>query len=386
MTEKAKDLVEIRFLSYNAVIMVTKFPSPDEKFMRLALKLARRGLGKVSPNPMVGAVIVKDWRIIAQGYHKAFGGDHAEVDALKNAVKDVSGATLYVTLEPCFHYGKTPPCVDAVIKSKIGKVVIGMQDPDKRVSGRSIDKLKQQDIAVEVGVLEAECRALNEAYIKHRSTGMPYVTIKFAQTLDGRIATAAGHSRWVSSAESQKLAHKLRAQNDAILAGAGNIVKDNPELTTRLVKGRNPLRVVLDSNLRIPTDVKVFKNLDKAPTVLATTAWDAKEKLGERRALWLDVEIVPPDADGRVDLKALLKALGKREISSVLVEGGAETITSFLRLGLADKIVAIIAPKIMGKGTETIGELNITDMSQVLKLNFTKIYRSGVDIIIEARL
>jgi riboflavin-specific deaminase-like protein len=246
--------------------------------------------------------------------------------------------------------------------------------------------LKQQDIAVEVGVLEAECRALNEAYIKHRSTGMPYVTIKFAQTLDGRIATAAGHSRWVSSAESQKLAHKLRAQNDAILAGAGNIVKDNPELTTRLVKGRNPLRVVLDSNLRIPTDVKVFKNLDKAPTVLATTAWDAKEKLGERRALGLDVEIVPPDADGRVDLKALLKALGKREISSVLVEGGAETITSFLRLGLADKIVAIIAPKIMGKGTETIGELNITDMSQVLKLNFTKIYRSGVDIIIEARL
>jgi diaminohydroxyphosphoribosylaminopyrimidine deaminase/5-amino-6-(5-phosphoribosylamino)uracil reductase len=366
--------------------MVTKSLSADEKFMRLALKLARRGLGKVSPNPMVGAVIVKGGRIIAQGYHHYFGGDHAEVDALKNAATNVSGATMYVTLEPCFHYGKTPPCVDAVIKSKIARVVIGMQDPDKRVSGRSIKKLKQQGIAVEAGVLEAECRALNEAYIKHRTTGMPYVTVKFAQTLDGRIATVTGHSRWVSSAESQKLAHKLRAQNDAILAGAGTIVKDNPELTTRLVKGRNPLRVVLDSNLKIPPDVKVFKNLDKAPTVVATTAWDAHQTLAERRALGLEVLIVPPDADGRVDLKQLLKTLGERGISSVLVEGGAETITSFLRLGLADKIIAIIAPKILGKGTDAVGELNVTDMSRVLKLTFTKVYRSGADIVLEGRL
>jgi diaminohydroxyphosphoribosylaminopyrimidine deaminase/5-amino-6-(5-phosphoribosylamino)uracil reductase len=308
------------------------------------------------------------------------------VDALKNAREDVSGATMYVTLEPCCHHGKTPPCVDAVIKSKIGKVIIGMQDPDKRVGGRSIGALKERGIGVEVGVLEADCRALNEAYIKHRSTGMPYVTVKFAQTLDGRIATATGHSRWVSSPESQKLAHKLRAQNDAILAGAGTVQKDNPELTTRLVKGRNPLRVVLDSNLRIPPDVKVFKDIAKAPTLLATTAWDAHDKLAERRALGLEVLVVPPDANGRVDLKQLLKTLGERDVSSLLVEGGAETITSFLRLGLADKVVAIIAPKIMGKGTETIGELNITDMSQVLKLTFTKIYRSGADIVVEARL
>jgi diaminohydroxyphosphoribosylaminopyrimidine deaminase/5-amino-6-(5-phosphoribosylamino)uracil reductase len=354
--------------------------------MRLALKLARRGLAQVSPNPMVGAVIVKDGHIIAQGYHHYFGGDHAEVNALKNAWEDASGATMYVTLEPCFHYGKTPPCVDAVIKSKMGKVVIGMQDPDKRVSGRSIEKLKAQGIAVAVGVLEAECRTLNESFIKHRTTGMPYVTVKFAQSLDGKIATATGSSSWITSPASLKLAHRLRATHDAILVGAGTIVKDNPELTTRLVKGRNPLRVVLDSNLRIPPDVAVFKNLDKARTLVATTAWDAHEKLDERRALGLEVLIVPPNADGRVDLKSLLVTLGERDVSSLLVEGGAETITSFLRLGLADKIIAIIAPKILGKGIDAVGELNITDVSKAFILSFTKFYRSGVDLVIEARL
>jgi diaminohydroxyphosphoribosylaminopyrimidine deaminase/5-amino-6-(5-phosphoribosylamino)uracil reductase len=366
--------------------MVTKFQSPDEKFMRLALRLARRGLGKVSPNPMVGAVIVKEGRIIAQGYHHAFGGDHAEVDALKNAGEDVPGATMYVTLEPCRHYGKTPPCTDAIIKNKISRVVIGMSDPDPKMRGESVRLLNERGIETIVGVLENECRALNESYIKHRSTGVPYVTVKFAQTLDGRIATAGGSSRWIASPESLKLAHKLRAQNDAILVGAGTVTKDNPELTTRLVKGRNPLRVVLDSNLRIPPDVKVFKNLDKAPTLLATTAWDAQKTLAERRALGLDVLIVPPDANGQVDLKQLLKTLGARDITSVLVEGGAETITSFLRLGLADRVIAIIAPKILGKGTDTIGELNITDLSKALKLTFTRVYRSGADIVAEARL
>jgi diaminohydroxyphosphoribosylaminopyrimidine deaminase/5-amino-6-(5-phosphoribosylamino)uracil reductase len=366
--------------------MTRIFSSSDGQFMRLALKLAHRGLGKVSPNPMVGAVIVKNGRIVAQGYHHYFGGDHAEVDAFKNAKESVAGAALYVTLEPCAHYGKTPPCVNAVIEHKIGRVVIGMRDPDKRVSGKSIALLKEKGIAVEVGVLEDECRALNESFIKHRTTGLPYITLKWAQSLDGKIATSTGSSTWITSPASLKLAHKLRSTHDAILVGAGTIVKDNPELTTRLVKGRNPLRVVLDSNLRIPADVKVFKNLAKAPTVLATTAWDAKEKLDERRALGLEVLIVPPDSNGRVDLEALLKTLGERDISSLLVEGGAETITSFLRLGLEDRVIAIIAPKIIGKGTEAVGELNVTDMSQVLKLNFLKVYRSGADTVIEARL
>jgi diaminohydroxyphosphoribosylaminopyrimidine deaminase/5-amino-6-(5-phosphoribosylamino)uracil reductase len=261
-----------------------------------------------------------------------------------------------------------------------------MRDPDPKMRGETVKMLNQRGIETSVGVLEDECRALNEAYIKHRSKGVPYVTIKFAQTLDGRIATASGSSRWISSAESLKLAHKLRAQSDAILVGAGTVLKDNPELTTRLVKGRNPLRIVLDSNLKIPPDVAVFKNVDKARTLVATTAWDAHKTLAERRARGLEVLIVPPDANGQVDLKQLLKTLGEREITSVLVEGGAETITSFLRLGLADRVIAIIAPKILGKGTATIGELNITDLSQALKLSLTRVYRSGEDIVVEARI
>jgi diaminohydroxyphosphoribosylaminopyrimidine deaminase / 5-amino-6-(5-phosphoribosylamino)uracil reductase len=365
--------------------MATHTGSTDEKFMRLALKLARRGLGKVSPNPMVGAVVVKEGRVIARGYHHAFGADHAEVDAFKNASDDLAGSALYVTLEPCAHYGKTPPCVNAIIDKKIGRVVIGMQDPDKRVNGKSIAMLKEKGIDVTVDVLETECRALNEKYIKHRTTGLPFVTLKFAQTLDGRIAAANGKSRWIASPESLKLAHELRAIHDAILVGAGTVLKDNPELTTRLVKGRNPLRVVLDSNLKLPPDRKVFGGLDYAKTVLATTAWYAKEKLAALKELGLEVLIVPPDAEGRVELKALLKILGARDISSVLVEGGGETITSFLRLGLADKIIAIVAPKIMGKGTDAVGELNITDPNLALKLTFTKIYRSGADIVVEGR-
>jgi diaminohydroxyphosphoribosylaminopyrimidine deaminase/5-amino-6-(5-phosphoribosylamino)uracil reductase len=360
-----------------------KEKTTEERYMALALRLARRGLGKVSPNPMVGAVIVKGGRIIAQGYHHAFGGDHAEVNALKNARENVRGATLYVTLEPCRHYGKTPPCVEAIIKSRIGRVVVGMEDPDVKMQGGSIRRLRESGIETTVGVLEDQCRALNETYIKHRRTGLPYVTLKFAQTLDGRIATASGSSTWITSPPSLKLAHRLRATHDAILVGAGTILKDNPQLTTRLVKGRNPRRIILDSNLKIPPEVKVFQDQAQAPTLLATTAWDAKEKLAERRALGVEVLIVPPDADGRVDLKALLKMLGERDVSSLLVEGGSETITSFLRLGLADKIIAIIAPKILGKGTDAVGELDVTDLSQAYKLKFTKVYRSGGDIVVE---
>jgi diaminohydroxyphosphoribosylaminopyrimidine deaminase / 5-amino-6-(5-phosphoribosylamino)uracil reductase len=365
--------------------MATHAGSTDEKFMLLALKLARRGLGKVSPNPMVGAVVVKEGRVIARGYHHAFGADHAEVDAFKNASEDLSGSTLYVTLEPCAHYGKTPPCVNAIIDKKIGRVVIGMQDPDKRVNSKSISMLKEKGIDVTVGVLETECRALNATYIKHRNTGLPFVTVKWAQSLDGKIATATGSSTWITSPKSLKLAHKLRATHDAILVGAGTILKDNPLLTTRLVKGRNPLRIVLDSNLKIPAEVKVFSDQSAAHTVVATTAWDAKEKLAALKELGLEVLIVPPDADGRVDLKALLEMLGARDISSVLVEGGGETITSFLRLGLPDKVIAIIAPKIIGKGTDAVGELNITEMSQVLKMTVTKFYKSGADIVVEGR-
>jgi diaminohydroxyphosphoribosylaminopyrimidine deaminase/5-amino-6-(5-phosphoribosylamino)uracil reductase len=357
----------------------------DIQYMRRALKLAGRGLGKVSPNPMVGAVIVKGGRIIGEGYHHAFGKDHAEVDALKHARKDVSGATLYVTLEPCLHFGKTPPCTDAIIKNKIAKVVIAMLDPDKHMCGESVKLLNENGIKTEVGICEDEARALNEQYIKHRTTGLPYVTLKWAQTLDGRIATAAGSSRWIASPPSLKLAHTLRAEHDAIMAGINNVLLDDPELTTRLVKGRNPLRVILDSKLRIPPDAKVLQDQDKARTIIAATPAAPKDKLAALQVLGIEVLSIPADAGGHVDLKKLLKTLGERNISSLLVEGGGEVHTSFLRLGLADKLVVIIAPKILGTGRDAVRDLNITDLSKAYKMTFNKVYRSGEDIVVEGR-
>jgi diaminohydroxyphosphoribosylaminopyrimidine deaminase/5-amino-6-(5-phosphoribosylamino)uracil reductase len=360
--------------------------SSDEKYMRQALRLARKGLGKTSPNPMVGAVIVKEGRIIGQGYHGYFGGDHAEIDALKSAAEDVSGATMYVTLEPCRHWGKTPPCTDAIIKNGIGKVDIGMLDPFPEMRGKSVEILTQHGIETGVGILEKECRSLNEAYLKYITTGLPFVTVKFAQTLDGRIATAQGSSRWISSPESLKLAHKLRAQHDAIMVGVGTVLADNPELTVRLVRGRNPTRIILDSKLRVPLDAKVLKNQEAARTLVATTPAADKAKLAALRRMGIEVLTMPPDAQGQVDLGKLLKTLAQRQISSLMVEGGAETITSFLRLNLADKIIAIIAPKIMGTGTDAVGELNITDISKALKLSFKRVYRSGEDIVVEGRV
>ncbi len=379
------ELVEPPPLRYNSLTMKNNAPSPDEHYMRLALRLARKGLGKTSPNPMVGAVIVKGDRIIAQGYHKAFGLDHAEVDALKHAREDVAGATLYVTLEPCRHYGKTPPCTDTIIKSKISRVVIGMLDPDPRMKGESVKLLNQKGIKTTVGMLETDCFALNEKYIKHRTTGLPYVTLKWAQTLDGKIAAADGSTSRISSPESLKLAHQLRAAHDAILVGVQTVLKDNPELTTRLVRGRNPLRIILDSTLRIPLDSQVLKNQDKARTLIAATPRATKQKLAALKKMGIEVLITPPDKDGHVDLKKLLKTLGERDITSLLVEGGGAVITSFLRLNLMDKLVAIIAPKILGKGTDSVGDLNITDLSKAYKLTFDKVYRSGEDIVVEGR-
>jgi diaminohydroxyphosphoribosylaminopyrimidine deaminase/5-amino-6-(5-phosphoribosylamino)uracil reductase len=355
----------------------------DEQYMRQALSLARRGLGKVSPNPLVGAVIVRGGRVIALGYHRYFGGDHAEVDALKNAEEDVSGSTLYVNLEPCRHFGKTPPCVDAIIKARIARVVVGMLDPFPEMHGKSIEFLNQHGIETTVGVIEADCRALNEVYLKWVTSGLPYVTVKWAQTLDGNIATAQGRSRWISSPPSLKLAHRLRATHDAILVGVNTVIKDNPELTTRLVRGRNPVRVILDSKLRIPLESKVLSNQSAAKTLLAAATAAPEKNLAALKKMDIEVLTVPPESSSRVDPKALLKTLARRQISSLLVEGGAEVITSFLRLGLADKIICIIAPRLMGKGTDAVGDLNITDVSQSLKLSFTKVYRSGEDIVVK---
>jgi len=335
---------------------------------------------------MVGAIIVRDNQIIGKGYHHHYGGKHAEINAIENAREDIGEATLYVTLEPCCYHGKTPPCVEAIIQNNIGRVVIGTLDPNPRVSGQSVEILRQQGIDTRVGVLEEECRSLNEAHFKYMATGIPLVTVKFAQTLDGRIATVTGNSQWISSVESQRLAHRLRTLNDAIMVGVGTILADNPQLTVRLVRGRNPTRIILDSRLRIPLDAKVLTNQESAPTIMATTSGADDERLSALRRMGIEVLIVPEDEQGGVDLRHLLGMLGQRGISSVLVEGGAEAITSLLRLNLADRLVVIVAPKLMGKGIEAVGELNITDVSQTLKLSFSRTYRMGEDLIIEARV
>ena len=364
----------------------------DERYMRLALKLARKGLGKASPNPMVGAVIVKGGRIIAQGYHKAFGLDHAEVDALKRAQEKVypersrgiKGATLYVSLEPCRHHGKTPPCTDAILKAKIGRVVIGALDPDPHMRGESVKLLNQKGIKTTVGVLEADCLALNEKYVKHRTAGVPFVTLKWAQTLDGIISAAGGSTSRISSPPSLKLAHKLRAANDAILVGVQTVVKDDPELTTRLVKGRSPVRVILDSRLRVPLAARVLHQ-DAAETLVVTTPRADKNKLAALKKMGVEVLTVPADKAGRVDLQKMLKALGARDISSLLVEGGASVVTSFLKLDLMDKLVVIIAPRLLGAGTPSVADLSITDLARAYKFKIEKVYRSGEDIVVEGK-
>ncbi|MDO8568734.1 MAG: bifunctional diaminohydroxyphosphoribosylaminopyrimidine deaminase/5-amino-6-(5-phosphoribosylamino)uracil reductase RibD [Dehalococcoidales bacterium] len=359
----------------------------DEGYMKLSLRLARRGLGKTHPNPMVGAVLVKDGKVIGQGYHHYFGGAHAEIDAIKNAGGSVKGATLYVTMEPCSHYNKkTPPCVDALVRSGIARVVVGSLDPNPQVNGRGIGILKQHGIDTKAGVLEDQCRVLNEAHFKFMTTGLPLVTVKFAETIDGRIATAKGSSKWISSGESRKLAHRLRALNDAVMVGIGTVLADDPQLTVRLVKGRNPVRIIIDSKLRIPLEANILKSRESAPVIIATTSRADKTKQGALRDMGAEVLTVGANESGDVELKELLVKLGQRGIASLLVEGGSEVITSLLGLGLVDKLVVFIAPKIMGEGIEAVGDLHIDRVDKAIKLTYERIRRSGADLVIEAKV
>ena len=358
----------------------------DEYYMQSALKLARKGNGYVSPNPLVGAVIVKNGRVIGQGYHQRYGGHHAEVNAIKNSREDIAGATLYVNLEPCCHEGKTPPCVESIIRHKIGKVVIGSIDPNPLVSCGGLNYLHSQGIVVETGILEKECRSLNEIFFHYMETGLPFVTVKYAQTFDGRIATASGQSQWISSEAARKFAHQLRAGHDAILVGAQTVIQDNPELTVRHVRGRNPLRVVVDSGLRIPAQAKILQNQSDAKTLIATTKTADDPQFQRIAASGIEIINIAADNQGKVDLKKMFKIFAARGISSILVEGGAKIITSVLQNDLACRLVAIIAPKIIGRGIEAVGDLQISDLKYAKQLSFQIIKRLGPDIMIDSRL
>ncbi|OPY12583.1 MAG: Riboflavin biosynthesis protein RibD [Syntrophus sp. PtaB.Bin138] len=358
----------------------------DESFMKRALRLARKGEGWVSPNPMVGSVIVRNNRIIGEGHHRKFGQAHAEINALESVTESAEGSTIYVTLEPCSHYGKTPPCVDRLIACRPQRVVIGTADPNPLVAGKGIEALQRSGVPVSVGVLEEACRQINEAFFKFIQSRTPFVTLKYAQTLDGRIATATGHSRWISSLPSRRFAHRLRHAHDAIMVGIGTVLSDDPELTVRLVRGKNPLRIVLDSRLRIPLTSHILQDQGTAGTLLVATDRADGEKLARLRDLGIDVLILPADPSGRIVLPSLFRELGTRNIASVLVEGGSGVLTALLAEDLADRLVAIVAPKIAGKGIEAVGDLNITDMKSAIGLIFRRTYRKGDDLIIDARL
>lgn len=358
----------------------------DEFYMRRALSLARKGACRVSPNPMVGAVIVRDGRIIAEGYHRCCGEEHAEISALRKASEPVAGATIYVTLEPCSHHGRTPPCVEALIRVRPARVVIGTMDPNPLVAGAGIAALEKAGIRTTVGILESRCRALNERFFKYMETGHPFITLKFAQTMDGRIATCTGHSRWISSPPSLAFAHRLRSTHDAILVGAGTVMEDDPELTVRLVRGRNPLRIVVDAGLRIPVEARILQNQNAAQTLVAVTGRAPIQSIRQIGGKGIEILHVPENAAGGVDLANLFAILGRKGITSVLVEGGARVITSVLKEQLADRIVVVVAPKILGKGIEAVGDLNIRRMEDSLGLTWRKVFRRGDDMIFDGIL
>jgi diaminohydroxyphosphoribosylaminopyrimidine deaminase/5-amino-6-(5-phosphoribosylamino)uracil reductase len=318
----------------------------DESWMQRALELAERGRGYVEPNPLVGALVVRDGRLIGEGWHQRYGQAHAEVHALAAAGEAARGATLYVTLEPCCHHGKTPPCTDAVLRAGVRRVVAAMPDPFPAVKGKGVDLLRAAGVAVEVGVCEAEARRLNAPYLKLLATGRPYVHAKWAMTLDGKIATRSRDSRWISNEESRRRVHQLRGRMDAVLVGIGTALADDPQLTARPPGPRTAVRVVLDSKGRLPPDGRLASSTCQAPVLVATAA-ALPENIAELQEHGCEV-LALPGADGRVDVGALLAEMGRRRYSNVLVEGGGGVLGSFRDAGAIDEVHVFIAPRLAG--------------------------------------
>ena len=354
--------------------------------MAEALRLAKKGWGFTSPNPMVGAVIVKDNHIVGRGYHQAYGGPHAEVNAIYDAGKKSQGATLYVTLEPCNHTGKTPPCTQAILSAGIRKVIVAMQDPNPNVSGQGSQYLIQNGIEVEGGINEIEARQLNESYIKFITCNCPFIIIKCAATLDGRIATSTGDSKWISGPLSRSYVHHLRHGVDAIMVGIETIRKDNPSLTTRLdhMKGVDPTRIILDTHLSIPLDAKVLSIASRAQTwVVCGHGVDQTKKAA---IIQKGAKVIESDQrQGRIDLGKLVSQLAQKQISSILIEGGGQVIGAALAAGIVDKLCFFYAPKILG-GDDGIPICSGTGpqmMDDSVKVRRINVHRFDDDVMIE---
>ncbi|HEX3035174.1 MAG TPA: bifunctional diaminohydroxyphosphoribosylaminopyrimidine deaminase/5-amino-6-(5-phosphoribosylamino)uracil reductase RibD [Thermodesulfobacteriota bacterium] len=360
----------------------------DLRYMSLALRLAKKAEGMTSPNPHVGAVVVKNGEIIGKGYHKKAGLPHAEIEAFLDAERkghSIDGAALYVTLEPCCHTAKrTPPCVNEILQKRVSKVVVGTLDLNPAVSGNGVKALKEKGIKVKVGVLEEKCREINESFFKYVATKKPFVVLKLAATLDGKIATFTGDSKWIGSEIQRKRAHQLRNKVDAVLVGIGTVIRDNPQLTVRLGKksDRQPTPVVLDSKLRIPLDAQLLQ-IHEFP-IIATTPLADTRKVGELEIMGAKVLMVDSEENGRVDIEKLMTKLGEEGITSVLVEGGSEIAASFLKKELVDKVIFFYAPKIVGAdGVSMIGRLGISKISDTLPIKRVQVKTLGEELIIE---
>ena len=357
------------------------FVSNDQQFMTRAVELARKGRGRTSPNPMVGCVIVRNGEVVGEGYHAKAGGPHAEVNAIADAGSvELADATVYLNLEPCTHHGKTPPCVDLLITHKPARVVVAMADPNPKVSGGGIDRLRDAGITVEVGLMRKEAERLNEVFLKFITTGRPFVTAKCAMTLDGKIATRTGHSRWVTSLQARQKVHALRNEVDAILVGSRTVMLDDPSLTTRLEgeEGHDPVRIVLDAATYLDSNRRIFHLKSDAPTWIAVS--EARDYEGA------DQTLLVPNGGGGVDMRALMEELGKREIASLLIEGGGTTHASAFEAGVVDKVLFFVAPKIVG-GREAMTPVEgngLETMDEAIALENMNATVVGEDLLIEA--
>ena len=347
----------------------------DKLYIKRCFKLAKKGLGKVSPNPLVGSVLVKNGKVIGEGYHKKFGDAHAEVNAIKNSKVDVAGSTLYCNLEPCCHKNKqTPPCVPLIIKKKIKRVVISNLDPNKAVNGKGVRQLREAGVKVTTGILKEEGRELNKFYCKFVKEKLPYITLKVAQSLDGKITLSKKEQTWLTGKKSVEYVHKLRNEYDAVLVGAGTIKIDNPLLTVRKAKGRNPIRVIIDGKLIISLNSKVVKCTDPLKTIIITSKTASERKIKRLSSKGIKIFKLKASSNDRISLNSLLKVLAKQKITSVMVEGGSEIFTQFLEKNLFDEIIILQTSKILGRG---IGAFNLKKMQRI---QLSKAENMGEDI------
>ena len=354
----------------------------DTGFMRLALRLARRGLGRTSPNPPVGAVVVVRGKVVGRGYHRRAGLPHGEIEALTDAGARARGGTLYVSLEPCAHYGRTPPCTDAIVAAGVRRVVYATDDPNPTVPGDGAKRLREAGIDVTGGVLRSAGDELICFFRKHVVTGFPFVTLKLAASLDGRIATATGESRWITGEASRRFVHRLRAEHDAVLVGAQTVIADDPELTCRLRGGRNPLRIVLDGRLRLPLSARVVADTQAAPTLVVAGRGANARKVQRLRARGVEVLCLPAPG-GKVSFTRLLQTLGGRGVSSVLIEGGATVAAAALAAGAVERLLCFYAPTLIGAdGRPMLGALPVRRLAEAPRLGRLRVRRFASDILL----